>query len=203
ARPDLFRLPMPPQRTLCSLTRNVADIEDKTAVILLAIEKIPDDKRRAFLDKTLSDLFSTNEYQCEEPFIAALISAGADANAVVHGAPGMPLAWAVTSGYPQAIVRLLHDHGASFEDALLRIQTRTYWDEGNRRELAVHKLKAYREAITGAPAGEESELRQEIAQLRAEIAALREEITRRLPVTDTPAANKARKPKSGGAQPSP
>ncbi len=200
AHPDLFPLNIPPQQMLCNLTKNVEDSEDKAAVILVAIDKIPEEQKQKFLDKTLSDVFTTVEFHGEEPFITALITVGADANAVIAGAPGRAMAMAVTNGYPQTVIGLLHENGAKFEDALLRIQTKPFWDKDNRRELAVHKLKTYREAITGEPAVQESDVAKELGQLRAEIAALRDELTRRLPDAPKAAPKKkpaASKPKSG------
>jgi hypothetical protein len=148
----------------------------------LALEKVPAQEKQDILNQTLCAVVDYAYEDKDEALIAALLKAGADANAEFDGQPGRILATAISNSFPTAIIKLMYDSGAPFEDALFRISTRPYWDAENRRESAITKLKAYREVICGAAAAEADdktqkmirELQEQVADLTTEVRALRE-----------------------------
>jgi len=167
--------------------------DDKLADITLALAKIPAEDRERLLNKALN----TAIYKGigEKSFFSLLLQSGADANARIDGQPGALLVTAVCSGHPtyvaKSIVKLLHDNGASFDDAF------TTMDHQNRTANNIKSLKIFQEQIAGKPAAAEAPpsspvteeallkvleaMQQTQEEMRREIAELRQELTERLP----------------------
>jgi hypothetical protein len=156
----------------------IQDKDNAADIITLAIEKIPEQQRHKFLDALLYSAIDCNPYTGEEPFVVALIGAGANANAEVAGAGGRTLAVAITKGHTTGVIKQLCDHGATFAEAEHRIRTRQFWDQGDLREKCIEKLKVYRQEITGERATVEVrpelllQMQQTIEDLTLRMAAL-------------------------------
>jgi hypothetical protein len=152
--------------------------------ITLALAKIPEDERKAVLNKVLHD--ALGEIIGGEPFFSLLLEAGADANAVIDGHPGMLIVRAIDANHPISVIKLLHDSGASFDDA------RTTMHGKGRDSADIATLDHYQKVLTGKtpdaetdqPAPEEADTRELLRAILAEL----KEITRRLPPAE-PAAN--------------
>ena len=152
-----------------SILSDLTEGSDRPAdIITLAMDKIPEDERQAFLDNTL--LRAVSNCAGAENFISTLLKMGADVN-TGSGDPGLVLINAVQAAQTQAVVELLCKNGASFKDALFLMETKGY------EEQSINKLKVYREAITGEPATEERKLQQTMDLLLEEV----RKITKYLP----------------------
>lgn len=178
---------------LCEISKNSSD---KIHDIALALAKIPEHDRQDFLNKVLSDALLNNVGG--EPFFVALLNAGADAKADINGHAGL-LATAVSCAAPFSFIKLLHDSGASFEDALATLHSR-----GSKTE-DVGRLEYYRKKIgtgsaettTCSPVMEEGmismletlqQIQEQIADLTGQVSRLTEKVDSLS--TPKPAANK-------------
>ncbi len=157
---------------------------DPATVLSLTLDKTPAPEKQALLNETLYAVVNGAYDNKDSALIAALLGAGANANAEFTGSPGRILAIAIDNAYPPSVIKLLYDNGASFKDAALRINTKSYWDEGNKRATCIGKLKAYREEITGEPATEEGELKQMMLKMQAQL----DTLTKKFNTAQQPAA---------------
>lgn len=164
-----------------TLDRLIKENDNPSSAINLALDKMSAQEKQKFLDDTLYKIVNDDPVSGDENLVAALLQAGANANAESHGSGGRILACATTYAHPPGVIKLLYENGATFEEALLRIRTRPYWDD--KRELCIERLKAYQEAVTGEPATSETKMQQTIDLLRQQV----EELTERLPPEKPPA----------------
>ncbi len=147
--------------------------DDQATIITLAMDKFPEQSKQACLDGSL--LRAVTDHYYGDDLVAALLKAGAGANAEVQGFKGFVLAKAIESVRMVPTIELLYKAGANFDDALFCIQANK-WDEAN-----IRSLKAYREKVTGKPST--IEVAPEVLQQLLDQVA---EITKRLPPAPTP-----------------
>lgn len=117
---------------------------DKLAVIIRALEKVPAEDQQKTLNNALNEALMYGIG--DEPFFAALLKSGANANVKVGGYAGGLLAAAACYKHPVSVIKLLHDNGASFEDALHGMHLRGH------QTPDIDRLKHYQEKVTGKPA---------------------------------------------------
>jgi hypothetical protein len=160
------------------------------AIIALATQKMDTEARQKLLNDTMYEMLRTGRGMSVES-LDVLLKAGAQANMEVNGAAGAALALAASYSYPDEIIRLLHANGADFGAALHHINTSRDWDAENKRENAVTKLLAHREAITGEPATEEGKTQQMLKELMQQVA----ELTKRMDAAEKPAGAQKAVPK--------
>ena len=167
---------------IASLLRLTEGNDNPSAAISLALEKIPEQAKQGVLDNLLYKYIYS--YGATTTFVDGLLKAGANANAF----EGQILAQAAARSRHISVVKLLHDNGASFDDALFTMQTK------NWEQKFINGLKAYREEITGEPATEDAKTQATMAQLLEQVAVLTEKVgdlTEKLDKTSsaTPASN--------------
>jgi hypothetical protein len=111
SNPDKFDVNV--AAVLLSLTRG-KESEQAVALIKLALEKVSEEKMLGVLDNALlKHVYTVGD----EPFVKALLLCGADAN----GDKGRVFARAIVNcSFP--VIKLLHDKGGKFEDALAIMQ---------------------------------------------------------------------------------
>jgi len=165
--PDVEKNPC--ENILSELIKGGADPLDVINLALLA--NTAQDKRQAVLDNSLLKAIM-NEIDAGGAFIAALLNAGADANASVKGYKGFTLVRAVEKNQPLSVIEMLYKKGASFDDALESMKANGWEDK------MINRVKVLREKFTGQPADEVS---ASVAELRKEIAQLREQLTGKNP----------------------
>jgi hypothetical protein len=120
---------------LCEITKNSSD---KIHAVNLALAKVPAQDRQDILNQALNEALAHNVGG--ETFFVALLNAGAEAKADINGAAGL-LATAVSAAAPLSFIKLLHDSGASFEDALATLHSR-----GSKTE-DIDRLEYYKKQI--------------------------------------------------------
>ncbi len=135
--------------------------------ILLPGLRIEPEKKQDILDGAL--LAAVQSFP--ETLVAALLQADANANA----SNGNILAQAIGYGRPETMIKLLHENGADFNDALATLEGIKNWTD-EAKEDAIRNLKKYREKYTGEPADKMSALLQEMAEMRKELTELRKAI---------------------------
>jgi len=113
--------------------------DSAAALIGLVLTKASDETKQEILDQTLYQGIR-NEKLC-----AALITAGANPGAEIDGDVGFILISAASRGAPISTVKLLHDNGASFEDALTTAYVKGYNSETRER------LEFFRNKLEGKP----------------------------------------------------
>jgi hypothetical protein len=157
--------------------------DDKLADIKLALAKIPEEARENFLSKVLHSaiLYKTDLYVTgREPFYSLLLQAGADANAPINGCAGAILAKAVSCHHPISVIKLLHDNGASFKDALTTMYNGDY--SADSKDTLKHyqqELEDKPATSEAAPSAAEEALRQmleQVGELTERVSALTEEV---------------------------
>ncbi len=127
---------------------------------------VPGSGKQAFLDSSLAHAVRQNAPRV----IEALLNAGADANQKSStGFPGQLLLVASRVGAAASTVKLLHDNGASFDDAIFMLRAQ----DGQKSDI--EKLQFYQEKITGKPA--ETDLNGKMQALLAEMLEMKREIT--------------------------
>jgi hypothetical protein len=151
---------------------------DQAADIDLALEKLSPQDRKKLLNSTLHDAVSLVG---QEDLIPILLNAGADANARIKNNQGDILVAAATRGATFPVIKLLHEHGASFDDALNTMSTGSYTLEN------IEKLKLVRTRLRAQPESETKPTTSaptDIQDLRDKMERLQEQvdlITKRLP----------------------
>ena len=158
---------------------------DRQAAIPLALAKVPEQDRQEILDSALYD--SVRWDFGGESFLALLLQSGADANATVDGSAGSILACAARMRSP-GVIKLLHENGASFEDAILALQAnKEKWAKKN-----IDSLRFYQQALEGKPAtaqtGDE-DIRDILRQIQQQISDLTVKVER----LESPAAAQPKK----------
>jgi hypothetical protein len=123
---------------------------DKPAAVKLALEKLPEDEREDLLNNAL--YYAVNHNIGGERFFSLLLESGAKANAKIDGHAGSILVTAMMRQSPLSVIKLLHDKGASFDDALTAMEIRGY------NKTFAKKLEFYREKVEGKPAVTEGQL---------------------------------------------
>ncbi len=127
---------------LVAAARNGTSIEDVLATV-------PEENRQKFLNQALHDAVDCEE-NAEVP-ATSLIKAGAEVNAKIFESNGIILAKALYKEQPTAVIKLLYDNGANFEDTLFLMEINKGWAEEVK-----NKLKAYQKKLEGKPAAEEA-----------------------------------------------
>ncbi len=145
----------------------------------MALAELPEKDRKDFLSKAL---YTAVNYRIgDDKFCELLLKAGEDANYAVGGHAGIMLVVATCNQQSMNVIKLLHEHGASFDDALMTMHCQ------NRRNDDIERLKFFQQKLTGAaeqkPAGLASPDLQsdDVRVLLAEILEQMKEITKRLP----------------------
>jgi hypothetical protein len=113
-------------------------------IVKFAIAKAPEEKQQQMLDYSL--MFAVSNSIGTEHFVRALLEAGANArfsNGQSH--KGMALVHAIEDAKPQEVIEALLQHGATFEDALLAMQTQEH------EEKYIDRLRLYRDKINNDP----------------------------------------------------
>ncbi|MBU6475328.1 MAG: hypothetical protein KGL10_01095 [Alphaproteobacteria bacterium] len=165
---------------------------DKTKDINIALAEIPAEKKKEFLNAALHTALMRKIG--DKAFYALLLEAGADAAAPVGGHASAMLVTAACSKQPIDVIRLLHDNGASFDDALMTMHCQ------NRAIADIERLEFFQKSITGkapeppAPAASPADALTE-RELLALILEQVMEITKRLPPTQ-PAPETAPQPQA-------
>lgn len=136
-----------------------------------------DDYRANVLKALLEKALVTSDDNDRDRAITTYITAGADPNRPSPNGlgegfkKGQVLACAAAAGLEPATVKLIHEAGASFEDALFYAQTRS-------NEAAVKNVLAYEHKITGKVTplygSSEAAIMQKLEELQAAVAELTE-----------------------------
>jgi hypothetical protein len=177
--------------------------DDPVAVIRLALGKGSPEARQRLLDLTLRGAVG-DTYIGDNEFIAALVEAGARADAEINGSTGETLAIAITKSHTLDAIRVLVEKGgADFDEALRLINTDQRWDGRNDRANAVTKLEARREEICGpaAPAAAENATTDELLRTliaRVDYLTAEFEKSRQGQKADAPAETPGKKPGPDG-----
>jgi len=118
--------------------------DDKQAAISLALETFSADEKQKLVNDALNDAIVNGIGG--EPFFALLLESGAQANAEINGHAGNILVSATHYKSPISVIKLLHEKGASFDDALDTMHSRGY------QTADIDRLKHYQERMVGKPA---------------------------------------------------
>ncbi len=122
---------------------------DKLNDMNLALAGVAEGDRQKVLDGALYR--ETRFSGGTESFIDLLLQAGADPNAEIDSQKaGYILVSAVYNDKPESFIKLLHDHGARFEDALQLMRL------GNFHPEYIRRMEAYQEKFDVKPAAAES-----------------------------------------------
>ncbi len=144
-------------------------------IINLAVAKHTEQGKRSALSYALNDAISRNIG--DKSFYEALLKSGANANVENgRGFTGVILANAVTQHHSLSVVKLLHEKGASFDDARLLMQSdKKFWGTD-----CIESLNAYQEKITGKPAGITGDLSPKVLEIIEQLQQQVKDITERL-----------------------
>ena len=167
---------------------DIAEASDnKLHAIMLSLEGLYGAQKEACLSKALQN--AIRNHVGDEDFYALLLQAGADPNGGSSNSHGTTLFVAVDKGSP-ATVKLLHEHGASFDVAISWAEKRA-----QSKEL-LDRLNYYKENIEGRP-DDLIEIRQETLDLLMDQV---RELTERVYSAPAPKQkkDKAAKKKHGG-----
>ncbi len=152
---------------------------DKLKDLEMAIAEVPEKDRKDFLSKAL---YAAVNYRIgDDRFCELLLEAGADANYAVGGHAGIMLVVAACNQQSMNVIKLLHEHGASFEDALMTMHCQ------NRKTDDIERLKFFQQKLTGVAEQKPASLAapdlqsDDVRVLLAEILEQMKEITKRLP----------------------
>lgn len=158
-----------------TLYRAMLQGDDAGAALKLALQSgVAGKDKQAFLDASLAYAVSQNS----PAIIGALLDEGADANQKNYRGFAGHLLWqAALQGAAPDTVKLLHDKGASFDDAVFMLRALN----GSKEEIA--KLQHYQEKVTGktAESGLEGKLEAvlaEMLEMKREITALKKDVAR-------------------------
>jgi len=139
ARPEEFLAQYQSEEKLVtSMLIQLADRVSDSRVPLLALANVEEGKRQEMLDNALHVLVS-NGYNNMEKISSVLLSAGANAG---HGS-SKTLAAAISNG-STAVIEMLQEKGASFDEAVqtMRTNPRQYGNNADRLEFLEYRKKA-------------------------------------------------------------
>jgi hypothetical protein len=176
---------------LLDLLRSNRDME---ADIGLALAKVSPEDKQEILNLALEK--AAGPYW-KHMFVGPLLESGADINVEFYGVAGSILAAAIcypgyTYGAPPSVIKLLYDHGASFDAAREVFLSDEYNKRYNGKGERLERLEFYRAALEGKP--DAAEIKHDVVEIKMEDFQLMQEEILRLTkeverLSSAPAAN--------------